>query len=662
MLPITLDAIAHYALPYTPNWNAEMNVTFRVEADQVEGLTKREERRPLGATLRVVDFSLDYVLGAQPAAEFRAALRVLQDTAVRIPFWPVAAGHTGFSSRWGMDYTPVAAVGDVAATFALDGDVPTLRGFFDAAPTFKLHTPGLVGTRIRFKESSPATEALVPVVQVWADGPEIAGRTIHLFPFHPDWSSEVDAGDVDVTVNRKQLGFGRENSSAAFPQTGRRRPVFNFRTQGAETAKLLRFFLDRQGPVEAFWLPGWLAECQLAENTVAGSADIVLTDASCIADHDYLAFYTTTGEIITRAIVARDGNTLTLDSSPGNLAAANTTLCSLLLCRHAGGELTVRFSGPTATAKIQFVEVPQEYVTAEDETIGTTQGALPTTATLIVFTATLPDNSTQTWRYTNFERDLTHGEDSYSAKPFEVGNVTETNSLERQTTTLKSRTFAGNPLALFVPHTLEWPLSVELHEADVAAGVASNLRRYFAGEIEDVDADMPYLTANAKSLPALFDRKFPRQIYQPGCNWSLFETACGLLAADWHWTATVAAVNANRDVITLAGLASTNPAAAVVHFFAAGYVRFGVEPTAQHRMISDSTAAVGGAMAISLSTPLTTAPAVGSALDIYPGCDGRKETCIGRFDNYVRFGGCPFMPTGNPSVLKTKSGSGGGKK
>lgn len=65
-------------------------------------------------------------------------------------------------------------------------------------------------------------------------------------------------------------------------------------------------------------------------------------------------------------------------------------------------------------------------------------------------------------------------------------------------------------------------------------------------------------------------------------------------------------------------------------------------------------------------------PEAGDAAVLYPGCDGRWETCgshhattnpDGRFDNRLNFGGHPFMPgAANPSLVKVSESVGGGKK
>jgi hypothetical protein len=64
-------------------------------------------------------------------------------------------------------------------------------------------------------------------------------------------------------------------------------------------------------------------------------------------------------------------------------------------------------------------------------------------------------------------------------------------------------------------------------------------------------------------------------------------------------------------------------------------------------------------------------PEVGQEVTLFPGCDGRWESCgahdyggnpDGKFNNRLNFGGHPYMPVGNPSLVKVSASVGGGKK
>jgi uncharacterized phage protein (TIGR02218 family) len=196
--------------------------------------------------------------------------------------------------------------------------------------------------------------------------------------------------------------------------------------------------------------------------------------------------------------------------------------------------------------------------------------------------------------------------------------------------------------------------------------IATNLRCYFYGEVGDADLEPPFITAHCKTLSHIFDRQIPRRQYQRTCNWCLFESACGLLPADWQWNAKVVSYDAATSTLVVNTLTTTNPAGTGVaaHWFAAGYliVTAAVGGAQQVRMIGDSTAPSAGSMSLVLATPLKTEPTAGDVVNLFPGCDGQRATCIDKFDNYTHFGGMPFMPVGNPTVMRVTQPTGGGKK
>jgi uncharacterized phage protein (TIGR02218 family) len=192
----------------------------------------------------------------------------------------------------------------------------------------------------------------------------------------------------------------------------------------------------------------------------------------------------------------------------------------------------------------------------------------------------------------------------------------------------------------------------------------TNLRCYFYGEVGDADLEPPFITAHCKTLSHIFDRQIPRRQYQRTCNWCLFETACGLLPADWQWNAVVVSYDAATATLVVNTIASGNAATLVAHWFAAGFliITAATGGKQQVRMVGDNTAPAAGSMTLALATPLTTAPTAGDVVTLFPGCDGQASTCINKFDNYGRIGGMPFMPVGNPSVMRITQPTGGGKK
>ena len=381
MILENLDGFDQWTIPYLPNWGNGMSATFTFETESSNSLTQREERIALGGTLRV-RFDCQYTLEANEVAEFRNALRIIQDTPVRVPWWPGVDGASGpWSARWWMGFADGETAGVVSgvswSTTAAGQRVPSLLGHFASPPTFNAISPTAAQCRISFEESSDATEALAVSSYSWTAGPSVASITRYVFPWRANWSHGVDFGKVEVDVRRNRYGFGRLAESEAYPQVGFKTPRCTITLADSEAPKLVRWFKDRKGPVEPFWVPLEFQETSLAAATTSASADITVSDATPLASFSYLGLITENGDVITRKILSRAGDVLTLDSSPGDYGAGELAVCVLALVRFNGGDLTVRWSNCIAEAELAFVEVSQEYATPVGETIQTSLGDLP---------------------------------------------------------------------------------------------------------------------------------------------------------------------------------------------------------------------------------------------------------------------------------------------
>lgn len=184
----------------------------------------------------------------------------------------------------------------------------------------------------------------------------------------------------------------------------------------------------------------------------------------------------------------------------------------------------------------------------------------------------------------------------------------------------------------------------------------------FTGEITRATVRGSAISATCVPGGTLFDRRLPRMRIQPGCNHTLFSVGCGLSREDWRFTAEVEEVEVAWPWrITLTDLARAN--AGDMPDFDAGWFAGGtlVLPTGALLRIVDSTEENVGRVIV---TPRRSHPSIesGQTIDIWPGCDGRMETCQEKFSNWLNFGGHPFAPIGNPSLLKASSAISGGKK
>ena len=416
MTSASLDSESRWALLWQPD-GRQMRLRASIDTDRTRGLTGRETRRAMASTLRLgLDYSVT-VSAAVYAQQRENSDTSLGERPVQVPLWP-SMFHDGetstLSTRWWLE----AAFGDSGESTGAawttseptpaspDWAVPTMRGYLAKPIEWDLFDPRWVRGEVQFDEAGPDTEAVTIPAETWTAGPTVDGTTTYLFPLdlldlRDGWSPRSNG--VDIEFNSR-IGFGRDRARHAYPQLASRSPEYSATLQGpAGLAKLLRWFQDHSGSVRPFWVPIWSQELALASNTSSGSVDVTLTNAALLGSLRRIAFVTSTGTVITRKVLSIASNTLTLDSSPGTLAAASTMVLTLALVRFASDQLTIdcRQMPKWATTTLAFEEVREEVAAPAGETSGTTLGPVTAVAYLYEFTV-----GSETFRYTSHESDL----------------------------------------------------------------------------------------------------------------------------------------------------------------------------------------------------------------------------------------------------------------
>ena len=163
------------------------------------------------------------------------------------------------------------------------------------------------------------------------------------------------------------------------------------------------------------------------------------------------------------------------------------------------------------------------------------------------------------------------------------------------------------------------------------------------------------------------ERLLPRMRLQPGCNHVLFSLGCSLSADDWQFNAVVADPGSPGwpFEFNLSGLTRANGGslpAFTLDWFAGGWIRFGVGGAARSVPVVRSGAVSGGSVTLTLTRDPAPFPTVGMPVAVWPGCDGFATSCQAKFANWLNFGGHPFRPIANPSLVKLSSTLAGGKK
>jgi uncharacterized phage protein (TIGR02218 family) len=158
---------------------------------------------------------------------------------------------------------------------------------------------------------------------------------------------------------------------------------------------------------------------------------------------------------------------------------------------------------------------------------------------------------------------------------------------------------------------------------------------WFTGRIAQVKPDRAQAELSVASDTELLDVMVPREVYQPGCTNTLYDSACGKdRTALTVSSTTSSATDATRTVFS-------HSLAQAAGYFDLGVVRF----TSGANNGVARTVKIHSGSQITVLNPFPVAVANGDAFSIYPGCDKTQATCTTKFSNLARFRGHPYVPT-----------------
>jgi|GEM_PF-3394160 len=675
MIAATFDSCADYLLNIGPDWTTLVRGTFEALTQYETGLTGRESRRPHAATMRA-KFAYLATVADDDALALQAALRAHQDEPVLMPAWPLAqpwssrasiATTGGLRIAYKADWSQWSIYGDTEPSWPAADDIcaPLLWGRIDSREIVWM-SPTVVSWDVQFVESGSAVYALQPTPQEWPTGPALAhySTTPNLWPFAVDWAR--GKASFLISIKREQIGFGREQIPTLYPQEVARQATAEVCTSSpADQWQVLRFFLDH-GTGRSFWVALLQGVRSLASDIAGGSTSVAVQLADGLAAGDYVAFTSGPSVVATGHVQSVSGTTVAMFDAPGALPAASTLVAPLMLARMDKPRIQIDWStGNVASVSFAFVEVPPEVDPTADETAGATIGLLPARAYIYDVAQTL-GGITVTDRWTSYESPVAVGSYIYAPRKMDHGVIRQSLFLDRDELEIRSEVVAGDVLVAMATAQSESPVRITISRADVYASTGSSPTVLFTGEVVKVSVKGSTLSARVVPAGSVFDRLFPRFRMQPGCNHALFSVGCSLLAANWKFTASMVTPGTpgypfTFGVGSLARVSGSMPTI-TAGWFAGGWVEFGTGSATVRRSILDNTAAVSSALTLTLGRDPNPFPVAGDSVALYPGCNGDASTCSGKFANFANFGGHPFIPPANPSLVKISQNVAGGKK
>jgi uncharacterized phage protein (TIGR02218 family) len=175
------------------------------------------------------------------------------------------------------------------------------------------------------------------------------------------------------------------------------------------------------------------------------------------------------------------------------------------------------------------------------------------------------------------------------------------------------------------------------------AAAPTGMLPWFSGRVSEVSVTRMGADLRLSSDMELLNVSLPREVWQPSCLNTLYDSACGISRASLKISKSASsATNAAKNSFQAdLGAISVNPEAR----FDMGTVTFtSGANSGLSRTVKSSVTVSGLVHQIVTLNPLPFAVAIGDTFDAYPGCDKTVGTCEASFSNVVRFRGMPYVP------------------
>lgn len=158
----------------------------------------------------------------------------------------------------------------------------------------------------------------------------------------------------------------------------------------------------------------------------------------------------------------------------------------------------------------------------------------------------------------------------------------------------------------------------------------------YMGQIEK--GGQTHIECRIRSPLVKLEVNMPRNYYQPGCLWTLYDTGCTLVKASFGTNYTISA--RNFTTITPTTPITTPTGADGLPNYAQGRLLFTSGTLNNTQILINNNDSVS----FYLSYPLSGLPLVGDTFTAYPGCNKSFNTCDVKFNNKANFRGFDKVP------------------
>lgn len=154
----------------------------------------------------------------------------------------------------------------------------------------------------------------------------------------------------------------------------------------------------------------------------------------------------------------------------------------------------------------------------------------------------------------------------------------------------------------------------------------------YDGYLDAPKGDDHWVTLTLKPFP-IFDRDYPRRLFQVGCNWTVGDDNCGLDLTDYDAT-----IVCNNSCTTR--VLNFTDAGFATNYFVPGYalITSGALLGQVRPIISNDNDSV------TVRIPFSDVPVEGVGVTLQKLCAMNTDVCNDEFDNYLAYGGFPTVP------------------
>ncbi len=673
MIAATVQGVNGWLVPYPPNTLDPVRVTASIEVDGQRGLTGRRSGRPQAVLLR---YELSWTVALYPNTFHQARLASIaaQDEPIFAPFWPAALPvgtaavlTAGSIVAWTSGFTTWAI--DPPSLVPYSYYAPVLWGRLKQAPRLAGRTPQVVIAEWTLHEDSPSSAAIRPPVQVDSTYLTPGGYAAAIFPWGTEGSTPPEPSFGAVDTERSQVGPGRQQTTVFYPQTPEQglKAFFKFKSSTAAFS-LLSWWQRRSGQADAFWIAQPQKIGDLANDLAAGAVTLPFTAPPGTLSGETLALFGPGSPIEITRSTAIAGNNVTVPPLVNPRTAWATVVAPAMLVAHTDAQLEMEFNRSnndwTAEATLSFRECASEYLPTSEEAIGTTLGRLPPPAWFYQVDLDYA-GAVQSTYLTSWEGGATIGSQVWTYNDCKFDKITWSIDLQDDGCEFTMRWFDGCPWTNWLPGNLAARGYLTIYRADVSptTGAIGALAAVWKGELTVPTIVGPNVKAKVMGASAIFQRKAPKQIISPSCGTFLFFPRCGLVLANWTFTAVVTAVGSNTVTVNtvawpqgaLPALLSSDP-----DYFALGWLGWTAGGLPLRGGCLTNTALAGGSLVMTLDRPVPVT--VGQGVTLVPGCNRLGPTCRTKFNNYANFRGFENVPAVDPCFIIPQQNTNPAKK